>query len=87
MDGNYIETNNQFSKLMGYPKKQLKNMNVRDFMPEEFRPEFDSYLERIKINGAEKGLMNVRDHPLLQRQGEVMAKISLLHPPDGQTHQ
>jgi len=44
---------------MGYSKSELKTKNIRDLIPEGFRLGFDEYLKRIKVNGFEKGLLNV----------------------------
>ena len=33
----------------------LKTKNVKDLISEQFKPEFDKYLKRIKANGYEKG--------------------------------
>lgn len=59
LDGNFIDTNSHFEKHMGYSKTELKNINLRDLVPEQYRLEFDEYLKRIKVNGYEKGLLNV----------------------------
>lgn len=59
MQGNYIDTNPHFIKNMGYSRGELLTKNVRDLMPEKYKPEFKKYLKRIKANGFDKGLLNV----------------------------
>jgi PAS domain S-box-containing protein len=59
LDGNYIDVNSHFSKNVGYSNNELKTKNVKDLIPEQYKPEFDEYLKRIKVNGIEKGLLNV----------------------------
>jgi len=59
LNGNYIDANPHFCKNMGYSKSELIAKNVKDLIPEKYKPEFDEYLKRIKVNGVEKGLLNV----------------------------
>lgn len=59
LDGNYIDVNSHFSKNVGFSNNELKSKNVKDLIPELYKPEFDEYLKRIKVNGSEKGLLNV----------------------------
>jgi len=59
LQGNFIDINTHFAKSMGYTKSEIKTKNVRDLMPDRYKPEFDDYLKRIKINGYEKGVFNV----------------------------
>lgn len=59
LTGRYIDVNPHFCKNMGYSKSELKTKNVKDLIPEKYKPEFDEYLKRIKASGAEKGLLNV----------------------------
>ena len=59
LNGNWIDTNSHFRNNMGYSKSELKTKNVRDLIPEQFKLEFDEYLKRIKVNGYDKGLLNV----------------------------
>jgi len=59
LNGNFIDTNSHFRNNMGYSKSDFKTKNVRDLVPEQFKLEFDEYLKRIKVNGYDKGLLNV----------------------------
>lgn len=59
MKGTFIDVNPHFCKNMGYSKSELITKNIKDLIPEKYQPEFDEYLNRIKINDVEKGLLNV----------------------------
>jgi two-component system sensor histidine kinase/response regulator len=59
LEGNFSETNLAWEREYGFSKEDLANLNGKDFMPEAFRHEFDTYLKRIKENGKDEGLMAV----------------------------
>lgn len=59
MEGNYIDINPHFIKNMGYSRSEILTKNVRDLMPEKYKPEFSKYLKRIKAAGFDKGLLNI----------------------------
>ncbi len=59
LEGNFIEVNTYFIQNMGYSKSELLAKNVRDLIPEQYKPEFDNYLRRIKTDGYEKGLFKI----------------------------
>lgn len=56
LDGNYIEANFYFIKMMGYSEEELKTRSIKDLMPENYKPNFDEYLNRIKANGYDDGI-------------------------------
>lgn len=66
LEGNYIETNFYFIKMMGYPENELKTRNIRDLMPVNYKPKFDEYLKRIKANGCDEGI-----NKLLTKDGSI----------------
>jgi len=57
LEGFFIESNIIFTRVLGYEREDVGNRNVRDIMPERFRPQFKEYLERINKNGKDDGLM------------------------------
>lgn len=83
LEGNYIETNSHFLNMMGYPENELKTRNIKDLMPDIYKPKFDEYLKRIKANGCDEGI-----NKLLTKDGStrvVEYTNSLIYGEDGPT--
>ena len=60
LKGDLIETNMAFKTDYGYSAEDLSHMNVRDFIPDRYKSEFDMYLKRVVEEGRSEGLMRVR---------------------------
>jgi PAS domain S-box-containing protein len=60
MDGNLVETNLAFRKAYGIKDNPSATINIRDLMPEENRPLFAQYMERVLVHGQDEGFMKVR---------------------------
>ena len=59
IDGNFIETNISLMKHLGYSDEELKQMNLRDLVPEKFYPEYEQFFRRLRENGKANGLMTL----------------------------
>lgn len=57
LKGNFIEANLSFKKVCGH--KELDIINVRDLIPEDDRPGFNQYLERVIKNKKDEGHLRV----------------------------
>jgi PAS domain S-box-containing protein len=55
LDGNLLETNIPFKKEYGWRREDLEGKNIRDLIPERYKPKFDGYIDRILTNGADEG--------------------------------
>ena len=53
LQGNFIEANLSLKKVFG--RKEVNNINLRDLMPEDVRPGFSQYLERIIKHKTDEG--------------------------------
>jgi len=54
-DGYFLETNSQLTEILGYKEEDFVNLNIRDVISENYRHEFDEYLERINQKGSDQG--------------------------------
>jgi len=59
LEGNFTETNLVWKKELGLTEDDLVNLSVRDLIPKRFRHQFDDYLNRVKANGEDEGLMTL----------------------------
>ncbi|MFP4256236.1 MAG: PAS domain S-box protein [Desulfobacterales bacterium] len=59
MSGSFHEFNAAVQKDSGYTDSELRRMNIKDLIPERFKPEVDQYLERIRKKGEERGYMRI----------------------------
>jgi PAS domain S-box-containing protein len=59
LDGTFRTSNFVYMPELGYSESELKNLNVRDLIPEKYKHEFEGYLKRIKKYGKDEGLMRV----------------------------
>jgi PAS domain S-box-containing protein len=58
--GRLLSVNATPARILGYEPAELLNMAMRDLIVPQYRDLFDAYLTRIKITGAEKGLLMVQ---------------------------
>jgi len=59
LDGSILETNIASVLRSGYSHDILKDMNIRDLIPEKYRDRFDGYLKRVMENGRDDGILRV----------------------------
>ncbi|MFO7930990.1 MAG: PAS domain S-box protein, partial [Desulfosalsimonas sp.] len=59
MSGSFYEFNAVVQNDSGYTESELLRMNIRDLIPERFKPEVDQYLARIRQKGEERGYMRI----------------------------
>ena len=81
LKGNFIETNLAFRKAYGAEKESSTSLHIRDMMPEENRPLYEKYIERLLKNGQDEGFMK-----LLTREGReilIEYKNTLVRDPGG----
>lgn len=57
--GNMIETNLASKIYTGYSLEDLKNMNIKDIMPEPYRAVFDEYQKVMIREGKGEGLISI----------------------------
>ena len=67
LDGNLLETNIPFKKEYGWRREDVEGKNIRDLIPERYKPEFDGYIDRILANGADEGYLKA-----FTRSGEAV---------------
>jgi PAS domain S-box-containing protein len=60
LDGNFIENNARYVTEVGGQPDVIAASNLRDLMPEKFKPEFDSYIKRILHNGRDEGIIAIQ---------------------------
>ncbi len=59
LEGNLLSVNPAPARILGYQPEQMVNLPMRELVAPEFREQFDAYLERIKTNGADRGVLCV----------------------------
>lgn len=67
MNGNFIENNFAVATVQKYLQKDREFLNVRDLMPQEYRPQFEDYLARIKERGEDRGYLRI-----LEKNGQAL---------------
>jgi formate hydrogenlyase transcriptional activator len=65
LEGNLLSVNPTPARLLGYEVSELIRMPMRELIAPESREQFDAYLERIKTQEADQGLLCV-----IARNGE-----------------
>lgn len=55
LDGVLTTVNPAAAHSIGYEREELIGRNIRDFMPEELRPQFPAFLRQIENEGAANG--------------------------------
>ena len=59
MEGRIVETNRSFRKVCGYSRDELSRMHIKALIPENYRWEFDAYLDEIKAYGRSEGSLRL----------------------------
>jgi two-component system, cell cycle sensor histidine kinase and response regulator CckA len=61
LEGNFIETNQGFKKILGYNEKHLmpSELNIRDLVPERYKPGVEKYLAEVVEHGKSEGLISI----------------------------
>jgi PAS domain S-box-containing protein len=59
LEGNLLETNLSYKKKYGLGNENLSGINIRNFIPDRYRAEFDQYLQRIIKNREDDGYLRV----------------------------
>src|SRR5579864_3799033 len=57
LSGKMLSVNPLPARLLGYAVEELLEQPMRMFLAPEFRDQFDDYLERIRQNGSDAGVM------------------------------
>lgn len=57
MDGNILAVNEKGREMLQYSIEEVKNLNLKDLVPEKNRPFLSQYLDRIKKNREDFGTM------------------------------
>lgn len=60
LDGRVISVNPWAARVLGYSQEQLVGSNIRDGLLPEYRSQFDDYIEKVKDDGAARGVMQVK---------------------------
>lgn len=77
LEGKLINSNIAFKKEYGLEEAETAGANIRDFITERHRQEFDDYLCRIKTRGHDTGVMNVtigKDQEILLEYNNILAR-------------
>lgn len=59
IDGDFIETNISLLEQIGYSEEELKQMNLKNLVPEQFHEDYDRFLYRLHQEGKADGLMTM----------------------------
>jgi PAS domain S-box-containing protein len=62
LEGNLLETNLPFKEEYGWRREDIEGLNIRDFLPEKYKPKLDAYLARIIANGSDEGYLRAYSH-------------------------
>jgi len=81
LEGYFTETNLAWKKEYGFSEDDLANLNVIDLMPEQYKPQFEDYLKRVKDHGKDQGLLSVMMKDGSERIVEY--RSSLVYGPTG----
>ncbi len=65
LEGKLLSMNPAPARLLGYSVDEMLKISMREMIPAEYRNLFDEYLNRLRVNGSDRGLMVV-----LTRTGE-----------------
>ena len=57
LDGRFLETNLAYKEEYGWSAEHLAGVNIRDFIPERYRAEFNLYMQRILEKGSDEGYL------------------------------
>ncbi|MCV6629478.1 MAG: ATP-binding protein [Flavobacteriaceae bacterium] len=67
LNGKMMEFNHFFGKEVGYKLSELRGRNLEDFLDPNYKQAFPGYLEKLKKNSLDTGVM-----PFLSKVGEVI---------------
>ena len=59
LEGKLLSCNPAPARILGYEVAELLKMPMRELVAPEYHAQFDQYIDRIRRNGADKGLMAV----------------------------
>jgi formate hydrogenlyase transcriptional activator len=59
LEGRLISVNPAPARVLGYEVEELLKIPMRELVAPEFREQFDAYLARIRVIGADKGMLAV----------------------------
>jgi len=59
LEGKLISVNPAPARVLGYGAEELLKIPMRELVAPEFREQFDAYLQRIRIDGADRGFLCV----------------------------
>ena len=59
LGGRLLSVNQAPARALGYEVSELLKVPMREIVAPEFRQQFDQYLERIQVNGADQGFLCV----------------------------
>ena len=76
-EGNFTETNLAWKKEVGMTEDDLSGLNLKDLLPERYKKQFDPYLNRIKANGKDEGLLPIKTKD--GRERIIEFRNSLIH--------
>jgi two-component system cell cycle sensor histidine kinase/response regulator CckA len=59
MEGKFLETNLSSKADIGYTAEDIAGMNITDLMPDQYKPFFREYMEDLKKNRKQEGLISI----------------------------
>ncbi|HTS34331.1 MAG TPA: PAS domain S-box protein [Candidatus Solibacter sp.] len=59
LDGRLLSVNPAPARVLGYSVEELLNMPMRELVAPEYRDQFETYLERVKSTGTDRGVLCV----------------------------
>jgi PAS domain S-box-containing protein len=59
MKGVLLDINATAEKMTGYTKKEVVGVNIKLILPDEFRGDFDEYIEKINNNSSANGTLQI----------------------------
>ncbi len=57
MEGNILEVNEKGREVLGYDAEEVNGLNLIDLLPEENKPLFKDYLDKVQAYGEASGMM------------------------------
>lgn len=60
LKGNVLRVNYKGREMLGYSEQQVKNMNLRDIIPESNLELFEQYMQRLLASGEAHGMMTLK---------------------------
>ena len=81
LEGNLKEANLAIRKAFGLSETDVRNRNIKEFMPERFRSDFNGYLQTILEKGTSEGVISLVVKDGSERILEF--KNSIIYGPEG----